>query len=333
MPAMKPTDSMSVRTCRFSGCERAAIRGHGYCKTHAASPEAVAFWRELQAASTYFELGQQSIPSDITVKREFYQRFQDRLEGGDFNNLLKGSMTKIILEAAAAEHRMLELGAMRLGIIRLLEEEIDPSKMAHGIAHLANAITRLLVAKTPASTIDPDLATQMLTNAEAMMATDQAKPENTLPDSTQPNTNTNDEHAPEHALSVDDTYAEAHPDAEDQSPITWRDRLNQLARDYAHQEIYPQFYPETRDTVPDPDTYVKHMFPSGQHRVDELLPYILDNPTITPLDRNHPAWRHPLLDPDIKPGTPSTADTYSNEDAIYHLFEPAKPAFRNGTHP
>jgi len=405
MPVMKPTDSMRVRVCRYAGCERAAIKGHGYCQGHAVSPEAVAFWRELKAATTYFQLGQQSIPSDITIKREFYHRFQRKVERGEFNHLLDGTMTKIIIEAAQAQTRTLELGAMRVAIMRLLAEEIDPTRMAFGIARLSNAITRLLTAPQadtshlrPASgSFYPDTAsepfpsqppqampqpaTHPMANAETYPAPNGSEAEargegsttvdacadlsapavngagsardsglpsparretrgegssGTAPEVTLGSENgaaagtedgiaAGDEGGPDQPLSIDAIYAPADPDDPDTAPITWRDQLDRLARHYALAERYPEFQSGYHGPSPTTDAHASSMFPTDIHRLDDYLPYILENQVITPLDDHPDAWRHPLLDPVAPPDPPTNGDAQSHEYALYHLFEQAKP--------
>ena len=430
MPVMKPTDSMRVRVCRYAGCERAAIKGHGYCQGHAVSPEAVAFWRELKAATTYFQLGQQSIPSDITIKREFYHRFQRKVERGEFNHLLDGSMTKIIIEAAQAQTRTLELGAMRVAIMRLLAEEIDPTRMAFGIARLSNAITRLLTAPQtdtshlrPASgSFYPDTASEPfptqppqpaprpsahpMANAENDPAANKSEargegstatdacarsprfgrqrgeerecfrpplsysqwdqerkrcrsPRSDVSTGTVPHKGTED-HLPSPAgrgaggeggtaplpevtlqsedgaaigteadsdqpLSLDAIYAPADPDDPDAQPITWRDQLDRLARQYALAERYPEFQSGDHTPSPTTDAHATSMFPTDIHRLDDYLPYILENQVITPLDDHPDAWLHPLLDPVAPADPPTNGDPQSNEYALYHLFEQAKP--------
>lgn len=63
--------------------------------------------------------------------------FQARLATGDYDALLGAGLREALRGAAADDGLEAEIGALRLALARLLQEEGDPSRLATGVARVA----------------------------------------------------------------------------------------------------------------------------------------------------------------------------------------------------
>lgn len=136
----------SGRVCRLEGCGATVEAGAAYCRAHAEEPEAVAFRRELAGAATYFDMAVETLDPDQVERAEAFQRFKLRAARGEFDGLLEASTRRMMKQAAAVEGFELELGALRYGLMRVLAEETDPTRMALALARLSNAGVRARLA-------------------------------------------------------------------------------------------------------------------------------------------------------------------------------------------
>ena len=62
--------------------------------------------------------------------------FAQRLATGDFDALLGRGLRRMLRSAAADPGLEIEIGAVRLALLRLLDEEADPARLATGVARL-----------------------------------------------------------------------------------------------------------------------------------------------------------------------------------------------------
>jgi len=135
-----------TRTCRLDGCDAKVEPGAAYCRAHTRTPEAVAFRRELQGAEAYLELAAEALDPDQVERSEAFHRFRQRAKHGRFDQLLEAPTRRMLEQAAAVEGFELELGALRYGLMRVLAEETDPTRMALALARLSNAGVRARLA-------------------------------------------------------------------------------------------------------------------------------------------------------------------------------------------
>lgn len=142
----RPVDLTSRGECRFPGCRRRSVRGHAFCGPHAVSDEAVAYYRELQQASAYFDLALQSIDPNQADRTEAFHRFRRRAQRGEFSQLLDKPTRRLIEQAAALPDHQLEIGTLRYALARAVSEETDPARLGLTVARLSHAIARIAAA-------------------------------------------------------------------------------------------------------------------------------------------------------------------------------------------
>jgi len=65
------------------------------------------------------------------------ESFAERLSAGDYASLITPGLRDALRQAAADAGLEAEIGALRVALLRLLQEERDPSRMATGIARVA----------------------------------------------------------------------------------------------------------------------------------------------------------------------------------------------------
>ncbi len=68
--------------------------------------------------------------------------FRARLDAGDYDALLGRRLRSSLRQAAQETSLDPEIGALRLAMVRLLREELDPTRLANGISRLANVSVR-----------------------------------------------------------------------------------------------------------------------------------------------------------------------------------------------
>ena len=71
------------------------------------------------------------------AEEEGQESFAARLSAGDYTSLLPPGLRDALRQASADDGLEAEIGALRVALLRLLQEERDPSRMAVGIARVA----------------------------------------------------------------------------------------------------------------------------------------------------------------------------------------------------
>lgn len=72
------------------------------------------------------------------------ESFAERLSAGDYTSLLPPGLRDALRQASADAGLEAEMGALRVALLRLLQEERDPSRMAAGIARVAGVALQAL---------------------------------------------------------------------------------------------------------------------------------------------------------------------------------------------
>ena len=107
-----------MNRCAARGCGRWTRAGEAYCQRH-----------RVDEASE--EVG------DAETEAAGHAAFRARLEAGDYDALLGPGLRGTLQGAAADAGLEAEIGALRLALARLLQEECDPSRLAAGVARVA----------------------------------------------------------------------------------------------------------------------------------------------------------------------------------------------------
>ena len=102
-----------IRQCQMNGCYDNALTGQIFCHRHVVSPEGVRFHKEVQAIATWLVAHEEAPTVEDVERQKLRERFQRRVERGDFNTLLDAATGTILAQAAAQRHHQLELGALR----------------------------------------------------------------------------------------------------------------------------------------------------------------------------------------------------------------------------
>jgi hypothetical protein len=75
--------------------------------------------------------------SDTTESRSLLARFRERLATGSYDAVIGEGLRSTLRAAAADTSLAAEIGALRLTLVRLLNEEHDPSRLAAGVSRIA----------------------------------------------------------------------------------------------------------------------------------------------------------------------------------------------------
>ena len=70
------------------------------------------------------------------------RKFRSRVESGDFAILFSGKMQETLDRAAEDAQLGLELGALRVAMVRALQEIEDPGELSTMVSRIANASAR-----------------------------------------------------------------------------------------------------------------------------------------------------------------------------------------------
>jgi hypothetical protein len=101
------------------------------------------------------------------------EAFAERLSAGDYHSLLTPGLRDALRQASADAGLEAEIGALRVALLRLLQEERDPSRMAAGIARVAGVALQALRQQQAGSAGAPELqvmVVQRLLTIEAEQA-------------------------------------------------------------------------------------------------------------------------------------------------------------------
>lgn len=105
-----------MNRCAARGCGRWTRAGEEFCARHGEADEPL-------------QDGQETEPG--------LAHFRDRLLAGDYEALLGAGLRDTLRGAATDSGLDAEIGALRLALARLLQEERDPSRLATGVARVA----------------------------------------------------------------------------------------------------------------------------------------------------------------------------------------------------
>lgn len=107
-----------MHRCSVPGCGRFTRAGDPYCSRHQ--------------------------PDDTSHRDDDAERgdrghaaFHARLATGDYERVIGAELRRVLQDAAAAPDLDQEIGALRVSLARLIQEERDPSRLAAGVARLA----------------------------------------------------------------------------------------------------------------------------------------------------------------------------------------------------
>lgn len=75
--------------------------------------------------------------SAVADQRRILATFRKRLAAGNYDALIGQGLRRTLHGAAADQGLEAEIGALRLTLIRLLNEESDPSRLAVGVSRIA----------------------------------------------------------------------------------------------------------------------------------------------------------------------------------------------------
>ncbi len=131
---------LGVRRCAMPECGNRAVSRSVFCTQHHETAVGEAGARELRQLNREMErLGR---ITDKEAKAHAVRKFRSRVESGDFAILFSGQMQQTLERAAEDAQLGLELGAIRVSLVRALQEIEDPEAMSMTVARLANASAR-----------------------------------------------------------------------------------------------------------------------------------------------------------------------------------------------
>jgi hypothetical protein len=133
-------EEMRERTCAMPDCEGTAVARSLFCLHHHNTAVGEAGARELRQLTR--EMERLSRITDKDARAHAVRKFRSRVERGDFAILFSGKMQETLERAAADAQLGLELGALRVAMVRAIQEIDDPVEMSLAISRIANASAR-----------------------------------------------------------------------------------------------------------------------------------------------------------------------------------------------
>lgn len=129
-----------MNRCAARGCGRWARADEVFCQRHRGRDEG----QPLECPSDdEDDAGQES--------------FAERLSAGNYASLLTPGLRDALRQASADAGLEAEIGALRVALLRLLQEERDPSRMAAGVARVAGVALQALRAQQAGHAGGPEL--------------------------------------------------------------------------------------------------------------------------------------------------------------------------------
>ncbi|MEZ4505436.1 MAG: hypothetical protein R2848_06050 [Thermomicrobiales bacterium] len=126
------------RTCVVEGCERKAAMGSVVCQEHRDSALGEQTDREIVKMTQ--RLAEMAKYEEGEEKREAVRTFRRQVARGDYAALFSSEMVNALSEEGRGFGLQTEIGMMRVAMLRLMLEEENPSRMAHGLAKLSGAL-------------------------------------------------------------------------------------------------------------------------------------------------------------------------------------------------
>ena len=105
-----------MNRCAARGCGRWTRAGEEHCRRHGQDHDTA---------------------GDGDADDDRLATFRSRLVAGDYDAVLSPGLREVLRGAAADPGLDAEIGALRLAMVRLLDEERDASRMAAGVARVA----------------------------------------------------------------------------------------------------------------------------------------------------------------------------------------------------
>jgi hypothetical protein len=99
---------------------------------------------------------------------ENLRAFRDRLAGGDYDALLGRGLRRTLRAAAADGGLEAEIGALRLALAKLLQEEHDPSRLAAGVSRVAGVAVQAARLRTSADADLDEIRAMLLRELETI---------------------------------------------------------------------------------------------------------------------------------------------------------------------
>jgi hypothetical protein len=116
-----------MNRCAARGCGRFARAGARYCGRH--DPHA-----------SFGQTADAEVPSGEEANG--HAAFRARLATGDYEEVIGAALRRVLQGAAASPALDAEVGALRVALARLIREERDPSRLAAGVARVADVALR-----------------------------------------------------------------------------------------------------------------------------------------------------------------------------------------------
>lgn len=126
------------RGCVVAGCKRTAAVGSVVCAEHRDTALGEQTDREIMMMTQ--RLAAMARYEDQDEKRAAIRQFRRQVMRGDYAALFSTEMMRALDKEGSGYGLRQEIGMMRLAMLRLLTEEDDPSRMAHGMARLSGAL-------------------------------------------------------------------------------------------------------------------------------------------------------------------------------------------------
>ena len=137
------------RRCLVVGCGRFVRSGRAVCTEHAGSEAGQAAEGALGRLARRTEASFAG-SGDAEAERQATVTFRRRLERGDYGEVVDAGVQRVMAQAAAEAGLQEEIGTLRVTMARLLTELVaadDPLPVAHGVARVATAAIRAVVAQ------------------------------------------------------------------------------------------------------------------------------------------------------------------------------------------
>ena len=109
-----------MHRCTVPGCGRFTRAGDLYCARHQQDDD------------------RHGVDDDAEPGERGHASFHARLATGDYERVIGTELRRVLEDAAAAPDLDQEIGALRVSLARLIQEERDPSRLATGVARLAS---------------------------------------------------------------------------------------------------------------------------------------------------------------------------------------------------
>jgi hypothetical protein len=126
------------RKCVVADCQKVAAVGSVVCQEHRDTALGEQTDREIMKMTQ--RLDAMAKYEDGEEKREAVRLFRRQVARGDYAALFSSEMVNTLTQQGKGYDLLPEIGMMRMAMLRLMLEEENPSRMAHGLAKLSGAL-------------------------------------------------------------------------------------------------------------------------------------------------------------------------------------------------